>query len=162
MLVKYIFYWIFVIFSPDIDSEFWLCVSSFTLEILGCNCVYSEKLRKIWSENKSEKKLEANKRISCETDLCSPTIRFEAKKFFKRNGLTLMVMATSLYLCIYASLNKRLCVSILWIVLPEIYQYSRICCLINSSKIIYCILWGAHVNWEPDAQSVKVFFFQTT
>ncbi len=44
-----------------------------------------------------------------------------------------MVMATSLYLCIYASLIKRLCVSILRIVFPEIYgyQYSRICCLIN-------------------------------
>ncbi len=42
-----------------------------------------------------------------------------------------MEMATSLYLCIYASLIKRLCVSILWIVFPEIYQYSRICCLIN-------------------------------
>ncbi len=35
--------------------------------------------------------LEANKRISCETDLCSLTIRFEAKKKFKRNGRTLVV-----------------------------------------------------------------------
>jgi hypothetical protein len=24
------------------------------------------------------------------------------------------------------------------------------------------ILWGAHVNWEPDARSIKVFFFHTT
>ncbi len=24
------------------------------------------------------------------------------------------------------------------------------------------ILWGAHVNWEPDAQSIKVFFFKST
>ncbi len=24
------------------------------------------------------------------------------------------------------------------------------------------IVWGAHVNWEPDARSIKVFFFYTT
>ncbi len=24
------------------------------------------------------------------------------------------------------------------------------------------IVWGAHVNWEPDARSIKVFFFHTT
>ncbi len=27
---------------------------------------------------------------------------------------------------------------------------------------IHNILWGAHVNWEPDARSIKVFFFYTT
>ncbi len=31
----------------------------------------------------------------------------------------------------------------------------------NPTKYLY-ILWGAHVNWEPDAQSIKVFFFHTT
>jgi hypothetical protein len=34
------------------------------------------------SEKKGKRILEANKRISCETDLCSLTIRFEAKFFF--------------------------------------------------------------------------------
>ncbi len=74
----------------------WPCVPTFTLEILGCNSVQSEQLRKIWSENKRKKRkkgkriLEVNKRISCEMDLCSLTIRFEAKKKFKRNGCTLL------------------------------------------------------------------------
>ncbi len=44
-------------------------------------------------------------------------------------------MATSLYLCRMRNIDKRLCKFILWIVFPEIYQYSRTCCLINSMKV---------------------------
>ncbi len=60
----------------------------------------------------------------------------EKISFVESLGFSHTVMATSLYLCIYASLIKRLCVSILWIVLPEIYQYSRICCLINIGDLL--------------------------
>jgi hypothetical protein len=44
-------------------------------------------------------------------------------------------MATSLYPCRMCVIDKRLCELILWIVFPEIYQYSRTCCLINSMKV---------------------------
>jgi hypothetical protein len=78
-----------------IYGGYWLCVSSFILEILGWNCVKAYSCEKFEAKisKKSEKKgkriLEANKRISCETDLCSLNFRFEAKKIFKRNGRTL-------------------------------------------------------------------------
>ncbi len=32
--------------------------------------------------------------------------------------------------------------------------------IFNRSNTVKWILWGAHVNWEPDAQSIKVFFFK--
>jgi hypothetical protein len=67
--------------------------------------LYATVLKRIvaknWSKNKRKKRkkgkriLEANKRISCETDLCSLTIRFEAKKIFKQNGRTLIRTAQS-------------------------------------------------------------------
>ena len=48
-----------------------------------------EKVEAKISEKSEKKGSEYLKRISCETGLCSLTIRFEAKKFFKRNGRTL-------------------------------------------------------------------------
>ncbi len=64
-----------------IYGGYYLCVSSFTLEILGCTCVYAnscDKFEAKISEKKGKQILEVNKPISCETDLCSLTTRFEA------------------------------------------------------------------------------------
>jgi hypothetical protein len=65
----------------------WIFVDTTVFKANSCEKFEAKISEK--SEKKGKRILEANKRISCETDLCSLTIRFEAKKIFKRNGLTL-------------------------------------------------------------------------
>ncbi len=46
----------------------------------------------------------------------------------------------------------------LWPVVPLMESLIQL----SPFPVWISILWGAHVNWEPDAQSIKVFFFHTT